>query len=202
MNIKQLLVGRSIRLRYVHRYSTCRTIHKESVAEHAYYTMLYSRILGWWIEEEYGSTIDYAKLLFKGLIHDMEECITGDIPRDFKHSTKEMNETIEIYAGTMFLKVVQEILEDSQEAARWHYAWLNAKDDTLEGKIIAFADFLSVIGYVYEETWMTSSISLRENIESLRDYYELFDHEKFSLFRPLVVQVRDILYGEIFNGSK
>ncbi len=51
MNMKKLLVGHVIRLKYTERFSTCRTLHKESVAEHAYFTTLYALVLGEWLEK-------------------------------------------------------------------------------------------------------------------------------------------------------
>ncbi len=201
MNLKKLLVGHPIRLKYVTRFSTCRTLHKESVAEHVYFTILYAQILGCWIENVYDVRINFGKLLFKALIHDLEECITGDIPRDFKHSHPLLNKTIDNFAGEGFKLVVKDILQNEIEEEIWFNTWYTAKDDTLEGKIVTFADFLSVISYVYEETRIAKSIVLREQLSSLDDYYHTFTTKKYELFKPLVEQVTVIL-KEIFNGTE
>lgn len=196
MNMKNLLVGHAIRLKYVTRFSTCRTLHKESVAEHSYYTALYSIVVAKWVTDHTDLRIDVAKLLTKALVHDLEESITGDIPRDFKHVDKELRASIERIAETSFLKAAESIFQCNTNY--WLSVWKSAKDDTVEGRILAFADFLSVVSYIYEEVRIASSISLKEQLISLQSYYEGFLDKKYAFIRPLVLLIGDIL-KEIFD---
>ena len=202
MDLRTLLVGPTIRVKYVNRFSSCRTLHKESVAEHAYFTSIYCLVLAEWLKKEAGVSIDYRDLLLRSLIHDMEECVTGDIPRDFKHRSKVVKHYIEQCAQMCVAEIFHSLLHDEDQEAAWMEAWVNAKDNSLEGLTVTFADFLSVLAYLYEETRMARSLSIREHLTSLEDYFKIFTKPKFEMFRPLVDQARVILYEEILNGSK
>lgn len=201
MNIKKLLVGHAIRLKYVSRFSTCRTLHKESVAEHVFFTTLYSLVVGEWIERTYDININFRKLLSRAILHDLEECITGDIPRDFKHMDADLNKHINEMAEQGFQKVIESLFQFGSVSV-WTSTWKNAKDDSIEGKILAFADFLSVVSYVYEETRIAKSLVLKEQLTSMGDYCKAFAAKKYKMFWPLVTQVHEIVFGEILNESE
>ncbi len=200
MNMKKLLIGSAIRLKYVTRFSTCRTLHKESVAEHCYYTALYSLVLAKWVECQCNISVDVERLLSKALIHDLEEAITGDIPRDFKYMNEDLHKHIETVSEIGFQKVSETVFQN-YNPDHWLLLWRTAKDDTIEGKILSFADFLSVISYVYEEIRIAYSISLKEHLTALESYYNLFTTKEYSFLHPLVVQIDEIL-KEIFNETK
>ncbi len=148
-------------------------------------------MLGW-------ENIDFRSLLSKALVHDLEECITGDIPRDFKHINLELNEHIDEMAEQSFQKIIHDLFPGDELI--WTKIWRDAKDDTIEGRTICFADFLSVISYIYEETRIARSLVLREQLTSLHEYYQMFATEKFKMFKPLVEQVGEIM-KEIFDGT-
>jgi 5'-deoxynucleotidase YfbR-like HD superfamily hydrolase len=194
MNVKKLLIGHSIRLKYVTRFSTCRTLHKESVAEHCYFTTLFTLVLAEWLETKGRHQIDFRQLLHAAITHDLEECITGDIPRDFKHSDYKLNETIDCHAGEGFKKVVASILQNPSQERSWYARWLRAKDDnTIEGRILALADFMSVVAYVYEEHRITKSLVLKDHLISLEEYGRSFQTTKFSIFKPIIEQLIEIV---------
>ncbi len=207
IDIKKLLVGPVIRLKYVHRFTSCRTLQKESVAEHSYYTTLYALVIAEWYEkrwqenEELGGYImpDFRKLLSKALVHDLEECITGDIPRDFKHQSVALNTHIDKEARRTIQKVIKDIFQGDESI--WTRIWQESKDDSLEGIIISFADFLSVVSYAYEETRVARSLVLKEQLTSLYEYWKSFHSEKYKAFKPLVDQV-DVIMEEIFSGTE
>lgn len=206
IDIKKLLVGHVIRLKYVQRFTSCRTLQKESVAEHSYFTSLYALVIAEWYEKMYqdatelGGYImpDFRTLLSKALVHDLEECITGDIPRDFKHRSVALNTHIDKEARRAIQKVIVDIFQGDETI--WTRMWQDSKDDSLEGRIISLADFLSVVSYVYEETRVARSLVLREQLTSLYDYWKSFHSEKYRLFKPLVDQVDGIM-EEIFSGN-
>jgi len=198
MNIKKLLVGHVIRLKYVNRFSTCRTLHKESVAEHVFFTTLYSLVVGEWIEQTYAVTVNFRKLLSKAIVHDLEECITGDIPRDFKHLDIDLNEHINKMAEQGFQKVIESLFQFCS-ASYWTDIWKNAKDDSIEGRILSFADFLSVVSYVYEETRIAKSLVLKEQLTTMGDYCKMFSVEEYKMFWPLTKQVHEIVFEEILK---
>jgi 5'-deoxynucleotidase YfbR-like HD superfamily hydrolase len=73
-------------LAVVKRWSTTRTFHKDSVAEHSFFTAYYAlqiaRLLEWRGPQ--------ADLLFCALMHDHEEAIVGDIISPIQQSIKNV----------------------------------------------------------------------------------------------------------------
>jgi len=194
-----LLVGAPIRLRYVRRFSTCRTGWPESVAEHSFYTSIYAMILAQMAEGP-DHQVDMAELLQKALLHDFEEAVTGDINRPFKISHDDLKHAIDGAAFLAFDRVWVGILPDW--LAR-HLAdrWTKAKDKSVEGRIVAFADFLSVLSYVVSEV-RSSNLTMREHTKGMAEYLALFDGSEFDFLRPEIEQARSILYGYVLTGQE
>jgi len=73
----------------VRRYNNIPMIKDENIAEHSAQValtciMFYSR----YIDEEAKAHIDLHKVTYVSIIHDIEEVITGDIPRSTKYSSE------------------------------------------------------------------------------------------------------------------
>lgn len=195
LDLFQLLVGEPVRLRYVKRFSTCRVLHPESVAEHSYYVAFYAMLIADWAIGEGLRDVDMERLLRRSLLHDTEEARTGDMPRFFKHHDERLRREIERSAVAAFREVVRESV-DEKEAAILEQHWQNAKDDTVEGRILAFADFLSVLAYVVEEM-RNSNRTMRAHLISMRDYFTSFQKKEFAFLAPLVEQAGNILQREV-----
>jgi putative hydrolase of HD superfamily len=131
------------------RFSAQTRIKDESVAEHSFHTAFYAMILAD-MEEQFGGKIDKQKVLKTALIHDLEECLTGDIIYTFKHTHKSLTKEIR----KMSLKFLEELLSDLPEKLSKEYIelWKNQKDEkTKEGKIIEAADKLEGLIYSLSE---------------------------------------------------
>mgnify|MGYP003769467279 CR=1 FL=1 len=192
INLKELLAGPPARLRYVHRFSNCRVARTESVAEHSYYTTLYAIFLArWWTRNGHGQ-VDLARLLQKAILHDAEEGLTGDINRGFKYSSDTLRRAIERAGEAAFCKVFEPVVGQSSDLEHLRAYWATAKDGTTEGKILAFADFLSVLGYMWEEA-RAANRTLAEHASEMDKYIAIFGQEGWENFRPLVEQARIML---------
>ena len=202
LSIKELLIGMPVRLRYVDRFSTCRVMKKESVAEHSFYVAFYSLMITWWCtDQDVPVKLNEYKILSRALLHDIDEAATGDVPRFFKYSDTALKNHLDEVAQ----KGVAQIAEKLWQAQSGVYAitdiWKNAKDNTIEGKILEFADFLSVLSYAAEEI-RSSNFTMREHLTSMVEYYEKFTTEDFNFIRPLIEEARAILFEEILlNGA-
>ena len=74
------------RLTAVWRYSSIPVAVRENVAEHSYWVALYAVL----IVRELGAGQDVQGMVaIDGLIHDVGECVTGDVVRPFKYSSPE-----------------------------------------------------------------------------------------------------------------
>lgn len=220
VNVRNLLTGPPNRLRYTFRYSTCRIGHPESVAEHSYYVGLYSLAIADWLEAERDPqvsgmpysmiSVDVGLLLRKAVIHDLEECVSGDFPRTFKYSHPETKSTLDTMAEIAFDQVVSAVFgteKGSEEVSAagqvygvrefWRSSWHNAKDETVEGRIVNVADFLCVLGFMNDEA---DTVRLK-HVETLESYYRLFQKPEFDFLRPILDQAGELL-KEISGGKE
>lgn len=200
LSIRELLIGEPNRVRYVTRFSTCRVLHSESVAEHSFFTTLYAMFVARWVNANANDAFDCVntlEVLESALLHDMEEARTGDVPRFFKYQTEltkdALNQAAEISKAEVWERVF-----DVQTRGWIFRVWKTAKDNSLEGRIVEFADFLSVLGYICDEV-AGANQTIRGHLTSVGDYMKIFEHERFDFIRPLVTQARKLLNAEILN---
>lgn len=198
LNLRSLLTGDLNKLRYIKRFGTALTLHKENVAEHTFYVMLYA----YFISEAVKVEVDQKKLLVKCLFHDVEEVRTGDFPRPFKYRRPELRELLEQAAEEEFSSIIDGVLPKRPDVVMSLTSlWRNAKDtETYEGAIVALADYLSVISHLWQEV-NSSNASMHEHYVSVMDYLGTFKHENFDFMRDLIIEVEEITHS-IFMRSK
>ena len=80
-------------LSFVPRWVITRDIRTQSVAEHSFYVAVYAEQIAGWL----GHTGPIGQLLKYALWHDVDECVTGDIPGPAKRNmvplSREKNHT-------------------------------------------------------------------------------------------------------------
>ncbi len=140
------------RLDYVIRYSSVPVTFSESVSAHSYWVSLYSvmihrEILQLVSKNSFLSPTTEGKILLRAVVHDLAECVTGDVVRVFKYSSTELKDAIDDGEQAMIDKylpgklreiVVGGLSEDSEEDAY-------AKD------VVKAADFLSLYHFMLRE---------------------------------------------------
>jgi 5'-deoxynucleotidase YfbR-like HD superfamily hydrolase len=198
LSLKELLNGSSVQLRYVKRYAIFNCINPESVAEHSFYTVLYCLFVGEWARE-HGTSLDIGKLLTRAVLHDLEEARTGDILRMFKHRSASLTKAINRVGEEELADALSAIvIEDTDSVAPSLVAeWKWAKDSTPEGRVMAFADFLSVLSYLMQELQFTNE-SRVPRTDEFRQYLGTFYHPSFEFIRPLINQACSIIH-ELFG---
>lgn len=132
------------------RFSAQIRIKDENVAEHSFHVALYAMILADLEEKIFKHKIDKEKLLKTALLHDLEECLTGDIIYGFKHTDKSLTREIKKMSEKFFKKLMENL---SKEVAEEYLSlWKQAKDKKkIEGKIIEAADKLEGLIYALNE---------------------------------------------------
>ena len=202
LNLERLLCGHAARLRYVRRFGTCRVHHPESVAEHCYYVALYASLIARWLTPRAtDSPVDWQQLMLRVVLHDLEESRSGDMPRPFKYSadSERLADALNNASRIAFEQVASEIVGEST-AEELTAIWAAAKAPDLEGRIVEFADFLSVVSFFAQEG-RDRSDSLEDHLVEMRGYVEQFDADAYDFIRPLVDDVYGILqnvFGEVF----
>lgn len=190
-------MGAPMQLRYVKRFSTCRVLHPESVAEHSYYTALYALFICHYLKQHKSWVVDEGLLLRRALLHDFEESRTGDIIRTFKRSNEVLESAIEVGASDAMDDILKKLFKSRTLQEFFYVEWGEAKDQTVEGRIVKFADFLSVVSYMCEEL-RSANATMREHVLCMREYIELFDSAEYAFLGDLLEQAREVCNEFIF----
>ena len=188
LNLDKLLNGTVNRLRYINRFSGTSIIHPENVSEHSFFTAFFALIIGIHCKRN-SMEVDIGKLVQKALLHDIEEQFTGDIIRPVKHYSIQMSNLLEeIVEGSVHL-LFDEICRDSTYCFN---LWKNAKSGDIEGRIVRYADFLSVLSYLHEESSRGNQLPT-DIVNSLAQYAEIFNDSCYDFLSDLRDQVKNHL---------
>jgi len=145
MKVEKLLTGRALRVFHVTRFSSLPVHRKETVGEHLFLASWYALMIGREIDLDKAGELDFGLLLSRALVHDIEESVTGDIVRDVKHGG---DGSLAKLLHTMGKQVVLDIEAELEIPVL--DLWENSKDDSLEGRILALADLMTVAAYALE----------------------------------------------------
>lgn len=166
LDLKELLAGNLSRIRNVVRFSNSTRIKDESVAEHSYFTAYYALVLGHVLSNVEGVSVDFGTMLTGALVHDIDEAVSGDFIRHFKYQDPELHRRLDDASSNL----MEGAFSSTSDALSGplYAGWKSAKQDcTVEGDLVAFADFLSVLSYVMNEI----DCGNRKLIEQLDDMY-------------------------------
>ena len=94
--------------------------------------------------------------------------------------------------------MIQRILPGDKELLdHLCFVWENAKaDHTYEGRIVALADYLSVISHLWQEV-QSANASLYGHYDSVMEYLHTFDDAIFDFVRPIVEET-NLITQKIF----
>ncbi len=186
LDLRELVTGIGNQLRYVDRFATCRRNHKENVAEHQFYTAFFTLLIGLHLQQV-DEEFSVGTAVIKALVHDVEEHYTGDVVRPVKHSNAETRQGFEKTGSEFTEKFFRQMTKDLRVVHRLFSHWRQAKDGSQEGRVVKFADFLSVLAYLDQEVRSGNKLVL-SNVNQLKAYCENFQSEEFDFIRPLVSQ--------------
>ncbi len=207
LDIRYLLTGTPIRMRYVNRWSTSRVSFPENVAEHSYFVCLYSMMVARWLcYKSSGAHVagDEAQNAFLGMVlqrailHDIEEARTGDIHRPFKYSDPRLRDAMKlasVVAAEQTLRPLNPSDPEEQDALMG--IWSHAKDFKHAGRIVSFADYLCVLAFINQEG---QDVVKTLCLETLPSHAKEFDGPDYDFIRPLVQQAQEFL-KEIFDAK-
>jgi 5'-deoxynucleotidase YfbR-like HD superfamily hydrolase len=190
VNLSKVVIGDLARLRFVIRFSNCPRIHNESVGEHSFYTALYAYFISVSLRVQ-GFEVYVGQVLAKALMHDVDECISGDFIRMFKHSTPELKQAIDQASAKFTKGVLKDVAKTSLLADVYFADWEKAKLGN-EGRIVAFADYLSVLSYIAQEIEL-GNVRMRRQIPELKKFHSSFCTPEFKFLEEYVNQAEEIL---------
>jgi len=151
----------SMRMSSLKRYSQTHLMKDESVLEHTGFVCLLSYFIGKSLVRE-GIEIDMGVLLSKATVHDLDEVITGDIPRPTKYSHGVLEALRKVETENM--KLMSKGLDTPELFDDWNKAKAG-----LEGSIISVVDSYAVLYKGYQEFIMFGNRSILWNMEKIRE---------------------------------
>ena len=125
------------------RWSTEFMHQRTTVSEHSFFVAQIGQLLAI-IEEENGKEINWRKLFYKLLNHDVVESVTGDIISTTKHKNPEVKSMVDTIERELVEENILEPLDDSFKNV-FREILFEGKDDSLEGNILKFADYIDAL---------------------------------------------------------
>ena len=143
------------RLRTIQRFNSLIRLAGEDVAQHSYYVAILAMRMGDEINEkainETGKPeIDMELLLRKALLHDIPECLTGDV----LWATKRHNDLISDGIHMAEESMIDDLLKETSSILKGYRKYMMECKDGKEGAIVATADLLELGMYCFEEASM------------------------------------------------
>jgi len=147
------------RLGCLTRFSNIPRLGAQSVAEHGYSVTFLAMLVGDYLGER-GVKVDKLHLLEMGLVHDVEEVVSGDILKTLKHGE------FRVELDKLNLKNMRYLIRMLGVSGKKYLdAWKEAKEGkTLEAKLICFVDMVDRIIYCLKETHLGNNY-FREILE-------------------------------------
>ncbi len=125
-------------------------IKQYNVAEHSFYVAIYAMIFADIEKVFYNKKYDTDVLLRKALLHDVEECITGDILYPLKHGHKTLSDAlftvINQYVKTTLFEELKSYDESNNHIKNIYISlWKGSKDNSPEGRLVAAMDKFEIL---------------------------------------------------------
>jgi 5'-deoxynucleotidase YfbR-like HD superfamily hydrolase len=142
------------------RYSKDSLVTKESVLEHTGWVCFFAYTTARRLERMLSpdiAQINWAELYKKSVIHDLDEILTGDVPRVTKYSSPEMAEQFKKLERSSVKRLAAMLQLDERQL---FHDWDFAKDDSIEGLIVSIADVLAVVYKCWQEVELFGNASI------------------------------------------
>lgn len=151
-------------LDHTFRYSGTRLVEPESLSQHIVDTIMMGiKIIDKVNNESKSVTLSPEHYVMKAVYHDLEEVITGDIPRPLKYYNQVTLNSLRSVADDVAMSFFEAQFNDNSKA---YSLWESAKDGR-EGYILKLVDMLVVANKVVKE------VTLLNNYYMLRVAHEV-----------------------------
>jgi 5'-deoxynucleotidase YfbR-like HD superfamily hydrolase len=184
--VNEIMFGKLSRLTDTFRYSAQSVIIRENVAEHSFWTAMIG--IGIALEAQLEPFVPHVAL--KAVVHDIEECMTGDLVRDMKYASPDVRDAIKEIERRFLSQWAHQL---GEPGAYLKNQWRDAKDKSKAGQIVACADALSVIAYCTREMSLGN-----QNLHEIRNSCVKLIHDKFG-DDPQLVDIADDAIQESYR---
>jgi len=161
----------------VQRYSQTRLNNPESVLEHTGCVALTCYLFGLILFEE-KHEFNFEVLLCKSIAHDIDEIVTGDIPRPTKYYSKQVRDMFYEIENDGMLGVCESLDIGGKASSAMFVDWIASKDEK-EGLLVAVSDRLAIVYKAWQEYIVYGNHAikghLRRSKEMLEEYAEAIE---------------------------
>lgn len=148
------------------RYSLLYQIKEESLSHHIAEVGIMAYLMALKLNS-YGENLDVGSVLERVILHDLDEVLTGDIPRSTKYYSDEGLHAMKMVAEDAIKKLAGQLDGADQIVEKWR----SAKDGK-EGLVLVLCDMLCVARKVVTE------VKILGNGYFLKVAYEMIDNLK------------------------
>ncbi len=135
---------------WIDRFNKTPTIKRETVSQHSYWVILFSRLIAAAYTKKPNFTFIIA-CVDAAITHDYDETITGDVLFDFKHNLLNGEEVCKLIDDYVSSKLADDHF-DNIEMSEYITASLKLqKENKLVKAVIKVADWLACLKYEYQE---------------------------------------------------
>jgi 5'-deoxynucleotidase YfbR-like HD superfamily hydrolase len=191
-------IRRTRKLAYIERCSNTSHIQNYDVAQHSFFISLYTKLFADLENDRLkknpdNKTIDTLKAIEMALMHDLEECLTGDLLYPFKHGVdlakeerKQLSTAINHVIST---HVEKELFHELPILIQKSYIklWNQSKTDGLEGLLVEAMDKFEILIFALEEMDMGNMQMKPIYITAMKILLN-----KFNVFESLMETLFDI----------
>lgn len=190
------------------RYSLMYQIRPESLSDHITEVSMLSYIIATNLNNR-GESINIGLVLKKVLLHDVDEVLTGDIPRTTKYYTKESLSSMRYVADEAIKHITDNYINDNGKTLE---LWRSAKDGK-EGFIVDLSDMLCVARKVVREYailgntyFLKVAYEMDSNLDNtiskfLKDKKDDFTKESVKYISDLLIDAKALM-EEYIEDSK
>ena len=155
-------IKRTRRLAAIERCSNTPHIQNYSVAQHSFFISFYTKMFADLENaikgpKPYAGKINTLKAIEMALVHDLEECVTGDLLYPFKHGiglSKEMGKQLSISINhVVSTHVNKELFKELPDTIKRSYIrlWNGSKKNGNEGFLVEAMDKFEILIFALEE---------------------------------------------------
>ncbi len=166
------------RLSSVWRFSSIPVTVTENTAEHSFWVALYATMILESLGRDAVKSDMLASTLLHAIVHDVAECVTGDVVRTFKYSTPELKKEVDRAEELLIKKThpgTKRIIDLSGQ--------LSNRNEKFIKSVVKAADFLSLFQFMRRE-------ALRGNKE-ICPFFKMMIHD----FEVMEQQDTVLTYG-------
>ena len=160
----------------IRRYSQLHLVKPESVMEHTGFVCLFTYLLSEEINSVSGEKVDIGLALQRAVVHDIDEVVTGDIPRPTKYFSESSKDIFDEIAEIGIDQIIDELdIWDLPDEAitKFRENWTEAKSGR-EGIVLALADLASVVFKIWDEVILLGNKKLILQGDQVFTYLEQF----------------------------